>query len=258
MTMRSPDDIVANDATRYTEYVSELMRSVKAVDLRGTAVAVVVPASTSACAGEVAARVYKSIGKGRFDNVICIAAGTKAAAGRINIWSERTYRSRFGEVEVNDRLRNELCDEDDDIYVSDAGHFDDDGIGAQLPFLSETLGAFSAVPMVMGAESPEFCRELGNAVAEIMYNQKTLVVAVVDVLGGSEEAVGLFKRHMEQGDVSRMMGLVASEELKLRGGGALIAAMIAAQSHGVSAATLVDLRLPNNGQPGCVGAILSH
>ncbi len=259
MTVMRSDGIVDDSAaTRRKGHVSALLQTADAVAFDGAAVAAIVPASTHPDALEVAARVYKSIGNVRFDNVIFIAAGNDAAAGRINISSARTYQSRFGEVEVNDRLRNELCDEDDDIYVSEAGHSDEDGIGAQLPFLAETLGSFSAVPVVMGEESPEFCRELGNAVGEVTYDQNTLVVAVVDVLGGSEVAVDRFKTHMDAVDVSRLMALVMSEDLKLRGGGALLAAMIAAQSRGASVATLVDIRLPSNGHPGCVGAILWH
>ncbi|MDX1428641.1 MAG: AmmeMemoRadiSam system protein B [Rhodothermales bacterium] len=218
--------------------------------------AVAVPAS-GVEAGPLSARIYKQLEGRRYDTVVIIAAGGEEAKGRINIWSSDTYGSGSSAVEVNDRMRNELCDEDDDIFVSDDGHFLDDGIHAQLPLLRESIGEFRVVPLVMGDETPDICRELGSALSEVSYNESTLIVAVVDAEGGASGWFGRFDEHLAAGDVSNLFGMIMSGDMRVRGGGGLMAAMIAAGARGAIRPTLLAAR-PAGNESETVGVIFAH
>lgn len=234
---------------------AELLQQVDAVHREAEIFAVVVPA-TGTLAGRLAASIYKSLEGRSYDAVVVIAAGSDSAEGRINIWSADTYTGMNGALAVDDHLRSELCDEDDDIFVSDDGHYLDDGIRAQLPLLQETVGSFRIVPVVMGEETPEFCRELGGALAEVVYNRRTLIVAAVDLESGTEESVSRLGEYMTALDESRLFALIRSHAVKLRGGGALMAAMIAGSKRGARRIEVLGIRLPGE-LPGGIAAIIA-
>src|SRR5690606_19616206 len=114
---------------------------------------------------------------------------------------------------------------DDDIFVSDEGHFHTEGIDVQVPYLQTVLGDFDIVPVVMGNESPEFCRELGHAIGEVMYNRRALVVAAADVVAASAEYFAAFCERFEAQDVSGLMAMLNSGRVEVEGKGALLVAM---------------------------------
>ncbi len=234
---------------------AELLKDVNGVNQEAEIFAVVVPAAGT-LAGRLAASIYKSLEGRSYDSVVIIAAGSESAEGRINIWNADTYAGTNGVLAVDDHLRNELCDEDDDIYVSDDGHYVDDGIRAQLPFLHEAVGSFRIVPVVMGEEAPEFCRELGGALSEVVHNRRTLIVAAVDIESGTEESVSKLAEYMCALDESRLFELIRSRAVKLRGGGALMSALIAGSRRGARRIEVLDVYLPDEG-PGGIAAVIA-
>src|SRR5690606_15250254 len=175
---------------------------------------------------------------------------------RMNICSVNTYSTPMGDVPINDRVRDELCDEDDDIFIDDSGHYHTEGVDVQLPYLQKVLQGFDIVPIVMGDESPEFCRELANAVSEVMYNRRTLIVAMADVAEGTEAALAERKNDVELRDDSRLMSLLNSEKVRLAGKGPVIATTCAAKLRRARFARVTQIRKPEGDQPGSIGAVI--
>lgn len=228
------------------------------MEQEGEVLALVVPDSNLLSGGRAAARVFKSVEGRHYDTVILIAPSHAGAFQRINVCSLDSYRTPLGELAVNDAIRNELCDEDDDIYLGDAGHFHTEGIDVQLPYLQMLLQEFDVVPVVMGDESPDFCRELGNAVGEVMYNRRTLVVASADILEAEPGALDRLREHFEAGDVSRLMALLNGDQMRIEGKGPLLVALIAALHRRADRIRLIDLVPPQGDTPGVFGAVLSR
>ena len=239
--------------------IVDLYKHAEPVHVDGEVMAIIVPDTNLLSGGRVAAEVYKVLEGRRYDTVVLIAPSHEGPFRRINVCSLDTYRTPLGELAVNDRLRNELCDEDDDIFLDDTGHFHTEGVDVQLPFLQVILEqGFDIVPVVMGEETPEFCRELGQAVGEIMYGRRTLVVASADVVEATEEAMARFREHFEQADVSRLMALLNSDAMRVEGKGPLLVALIAALHRRADQVRVLSLEPPTAGRPGYVGAVLSR
>jgi hypothetical protein len=154
-------------------------------------------------------------------------------------------------------LRNELCDEDDDIFLDNRGHFHTEGVDVQLPFLQSVLGAeFDIVPIVMGDESPEFCRELGHAIGEVMFNRRVLVVASANIVEAAESGLEIFVERFEAGDIPRLMTLMNSETVRVEGKGPIIVALLAAVQNRANYFKILNLRPPQSGTSGCMAAVL--
>ena len=239
--------------------ITDLYKKAPPVHVDGEVLAVIVPDTNLLSGGKVAAGVYKALEGQQYDTVVLIAPSHEGPFRRINICSLDTYRTPLGELVVNDRVRNELCDEDDDIFLDDTGHFHTEGVDVQLPFLQVILGqGFDIVPVVMGEETPEFCKELGQAVGEIIYNRRTLVVASADIVEATEEALATFRQHVENADVSRLMALLNSEQVRVEGKGPLLVALIAALHRRAGKVRVLALEAPTGARPGYLGAVLTR
>ncbi len=240
---------LAQQITRYLD-------DAHADPVEGQIFALVVPNTNLISGGHVAAGVYKLLEGRHYDTVILIAPSQNGSFQRINICKVDAYHTPLGSLPINDKMRHELCDEDDDIYLDDSGHFNGAGIDVQLPFIQTMLDTFDIVPVVMGDESPEFCRELGHAIGEITYNQRALVVASADVVAASDEALAEFKTCFEAADVSRLMMLFNSERVKVKGKGPILVAMIAALHRRIGNARVLTLEAARPDTPGYIGAVL--
>lgn len=239
--------------------IADLLKKASAPPVKGEVTALIVPDTNLLSGGKVAADVYKCLEGRRFDTVVLIAPSHTGPFRRISVCSLDTYRTPLGDLAVNDRLRNELCDEDDDIFLDDTGHFHTEGIDVQLPFLQVVLGdGFDIVPVVMGEETPEFCHELGAAVSEIMYNRRALLVATADVVAATPEALEAFRRHVEEADLGRLTALLNGEEVRVEGKGPLLVALIAARHRRADRVDVLHLEAPRDDLPGYLGAVLSR
>ena len=238
------------------QQITRYLNDAHADPVEGEIFALVVPNTNLISGGRVAAGVYKLLEGRHYDTVILIAPSGNSSFQRINICKVDAYHTPLGTLAVNDKMRHELCDEDDDIYLDDSGHFNGAGIDVQLPYIQTMLDTFDIVPVVMGDESPEFCRELGHAIGEITYNQRALVVASADVLAASDEALAELKACFEAADVSRLMMLLNSERVHMTGKGPILVAMIAALHRRISNARVLSLETAHANTPGYIGAVL--
>lgn len=250
-------EVYATQPMPLRDQLSHLLKNRPKESVEGEIAAVVVPDTNLLEAGEIAADVYKILEGRTYDTIVVVAPSHTGDFGRIHICSVDTYRTAFGELQVNDQVRNELCDEDDDIFLDNRGHFHIEGVDVQLPFLQTVLPeTFDIVPIVMGDQSPDFCRELGHAIGEIMHNRRVLLVATADVLNAGKEELTRFRAYFEAGDVGRLMALVNSDAVRIEGRGPLLVALIAALHRRCNRIRILDMQIPESGDPGFFGAIL--
>ena len=235
------------------QQIRRLLDAAEAEPVDGQLVALVVPDSNRTSGGPVAAEAYRMLEGDDLDTVLVISPSHHGDFGRLSICQVDAYHTPLGEVPVNDHLRNELCDEDDDIFLDDTGHYHTEGADVQLPFLQVGLdGDFDVVPIVMGEESPAFCRELGHAVGEVMYAKRAVVVGSCDLLGGDDEALDRLREAIETFDESELLHLLGSEAVHVQGMGALITTVIAAAHRGATRARVLALVPPTEGDPGAL------
>lgn len=239
--------------------ISGLLAASEAEPVDFRVMSVIVPNSDHMHGAPFAADVFRSLPSTEINTIISIAPNWGEEFKRITVCSLEAYNTPLGEVSVNDKVRNELCDEDDDIYLDDRGHFLHHGLDVNLPFLQKLLDDFDVVPLVMGSESPEFCRELGHAVGEVMSNQRTLIVSCVDIVHATEEGMRRFKQHLSDLDVPAMMTLLNQEiDMKVDGKGPLLVAMMASAHRRANEIEFRGLQAPAEGHPGFAGVLIGR
>ncbi len=220
-------------------------------------VGLIVPDSNRTTGGHAAAQAFGLLRDRDIDTAIVISPSHNGEFGRLSICQTDRYHTTLGDITVNDHLRNELCDEDDDIFLDDTGHYHTEGADVQLPFLTCVLGeGFDTVPIVMGEESPAFCRELGNAVGEVMYGKRAVVVGSCDLKEGDADGFERLTAGIEAFKASDLMHLMGSEAVRVEGMGALITTLLASQTRGATAARVLALEPPTGDAPGTLAAVL--
>jgi AmmeMemoRadiSam system protein B len=241
------------------EVVTGALRDAPPASVEGTVHALIVPDTNLSHHRDISAAVYRYVEDRTYDTVILVAPSHEGSFRRLTICSVDTYRTPLGEVPVDDRVRHELCDEDDDIFIDDSGHFHTEGVDVQLPFLQHLMTEpFSIVPVVMGNEDPALCRELGSAIGEVMYNRRTLVVASVDIRTAAAGAMDDLAKHLRAGAVSELFTLVNGDRMELEGKGALMVALIASLHRRGNWQEIIARRAPGDGYPGAIGAVLGR
>lgn len=142
----------------------------------------IVPHDNYATALPAMAAGYKALGESIYDLVIVLAAAA-APNGRICISANGAFETPLGKLDLSDFVRNELADEEDDIFVTDAGSLETSAIEVQLPLLQESVakrGAFKFLPILLGEQSIDFCNELGSALGEVLQQKRALLIATTN------------------------------------------------------------------------------
>ena len=252
------DQVYATQPKPLQKQIESLLAESSQSPLEDDILALIVPDTNLLRTGHVSADVFKTITGHDYETVILVSPSHMGSFGRMTICDLKEYQTPLGSIDVNMRVCHELCDEDDDIFLDDTGHFHTRGIEVQLPFLQNVLKDFDVVPIVMGTESPDFCRELGAAIGAIMFNSKTLLVASVDIQCTEEGQLDVFRDAVMQGDVDALFPLLYSTEVDVLGKGALLVAIIASLTRRAKRFQVLSLSPPDSETPGHIGAVISR
>ncbi|MEZ5198768.1 MAG: AmmeMemoRadiSam system protein B [Bacteroidales bacterium] len=143
--------------------------------------AVISPHAGYVFSGAVAATSFNQIDPGKkYENVYVVASSHRAYYDGASIYSIGNYITPLGEVKVNMELANQLIDESDYFGYVPKAHIGEHSLEVQLPFLQYLLKEdFQIVPIVIGTQSENDCREMAN-VLKPFFNENNLFVISSD------------------------------------------------------------------------------
>jgi MEMO1 family protein len=211
----------------FVRRATEAMSSAKASVQTSNPIAVVTPLEPFESLCDLAAPVYASLKDSDAQTIITVSPALTGTFRRMTIPTGDVYRGSTCEMSLDDVIRNELCDEDDDIFADDRGH-QPAPVGDHLPFLKALYPEGTLVPIVMGEETLDFCRELSTALAEVMFNKRVMLVATIGAPEGDSDALNVFRDALSRGDIESLQRLHVNKGIQLNGFGALIVVLQAA------------------------------
>ncbi|MFH1007115.1 MAG: AmmeMemoRadiSam system protein B [Candidatus Latescibacterota bacterium] len=213
-------------------------------------VALVTPHAGIVYSGQVAAQAYRQV-MGRDINVVAVIAPThtESFVGS-SLYGGAGYQTPLGVIPVHQGYVQQLASYPT-LTISDHGHHgarfsrQEHALEVQLPFLQSVLTDFSLIPIVMGDPDRASCEHLGEALADVLKDEKALVVASSDLshFHSAGEAVRLDRIIMASvakfDDEALSEGL-ASRACEACGGGPIVAAMVAARALGANRASVLS------------------
>ncbi|REL38180.1 AmmeMemoRadiSam system protein B [Rhodohalobacter sp. SW132] len=172
--------------------------------------------------------VYAQIHDGDFDTVVIVESQPGTHEKKLPMPSHKSFTTRFGEVPVNDKLRNELCDEDDDFFIDDEAFSKDLSLFDQLLFLQNQIDNFSVLSLQITDESPAIIKELSAALEEILASRNALLIFCCDIHHLGVEQFKTIKKQIKDGNIPGLMHSMNSGEVKMKGAGAFFAGLLIA------------------------------
>lgn len=238
------------DKQELAAMVDQFLSLAQIPEIKAPVIALISPHAGYVYSGHVAAHAYKLL-KGRdIKRIVVISPSHVTQFSGASVYDGQSYETPLGVIEVDQAFVNQLTANGGRVFKSAKGHeslFQERGehaLEVQLPFLQRVLTSFKLAPIIMGDQSYETCRALGFALANLIKDEQTVIVASSDLshFHSYEEAVNLDKKVLnavQEWDYFNLSRNLSSQICEACGGGPIIAAMIAAERLGANIAQLM-------------------
>jgi len=194
--------------------------------------------------GKTAAYAYNSIKGKNYKTVIVISPSHYEYFQGSAIYNGDAYQTPLGIVEIDKRMRNQLAENAETIFIAENGHRKEHALEVQLPFLQTVLKDFKLVPIVIGDQRDIFINELALKLADVV-DENTLIVASSDLSHFySKEKADKFDSIVEDNisnfDYQKLQDNLMKENCFACGGGGIAALMRAAELKGYKKAEVLS------------------
>jgi len=247
-----------DDPTRLRHDVEKLLAEAQPEYPNKTILAAVAPHAGYLYSGPAAAHVFKTLqacysppAAEKFSpTIVVVAPSHREAFPFISVFTGRAYRTPLGEVPIAKEFAQALVDSDPMIHADWRGHRAEHALEVELPFLQVIWPEFRLVPVVMGDQTWELCRILGERLAKLAAVSPVFILASSDLshyhsYGEAVEIDERFIQHLQAFNPEALHQALENEECQACGGGPVVAAMLAAKSLGANTADI--LRYQNSG-----------
>lgn len=170
--------------------------------------------------------IYKNVCTSNYDTVVVVESYKGELDKKLSIPSNHSFTTPFGEVNVNDKLRNELCDEEDDFYIDDGGMSDEMSLYTQLMMLQVCQDEFDVVSIQIGDYDPAIVKELAFALDELFRSRNALLVFCCDIPNSDTAELQKLKGLIDSNNESGLHHYLNSNDKKVKGARAFMTGIL--------------------------------
>jgi AmmeMemoRadiSam system protein B len=207
----------------------------------------IVPHAGHVYSGPVAGAVYGRLKIPRAVIILCPNHTGRGAPAALE--PSQAWRTPLGDVPVSRRLAERLLELAPSVEEDSAAHAREHSLEVQLPFLQVLRRDIELVPICIGGNNLDLCREVGKALATLRAEEEEapLLLASSDMNHYESRAVGRKKDEralacVEAIDPERLFSTVVTESISMCGFLPATALLFAAREAGVSQARVVARR----------------
>ncbi len=178
-------------------------------------------------------RIYSRLQKDDYETVVVVESSPKNQRKKLPMPSHKVFKTPLGEVAVNDKLRNEFCDEDDDFFIDDEAYHKRMSLYDQLMMLQCSLDDFSVVSIQITDEEPAIVKELAYVLEEVLASSPALIVICCDLSKKFNQEFGRVSEFIKQEKFSGLMNYLNSGESRINGIGSFVAGVLISKAWGL-------------------------
>lgn len=178
-------------------------------------------------------RTYAQLRDENFQTVVVVESSPGSAQKKLAMPSFKKVSTHLGEVEGNDRLRNDFADEDDDFFINDNAFHEDVSLYHQLVMLQCTLTDFTVSHIQITDENSIIIKELANALEEILPSKNALLVCCCDLEKADKNEIEMVEEYLSTDNYSGLMNYLNSGDSRISGVGSYITALLVAKKWGL-------------------------
>jgi len=160
--------------------IEAFLEEVSLPQIKGKVFGVLAPHAGYIYSGKVAACSFKTVLNKSFERVILIGVSHQQIFEGLSLWSEGSWITPLGEVEVDEEFSQKLSENFKN--VGKAPHLFEHCLEVEIPFLQLALKPdFKIVPILLGSKDLELIKKLGKFLKENLFEKETLIVASSDL-----------------------------------------------------------------------------
>jgi AmmeMemoRadiSam system protein B len=217
---------------------------VEAREPSGELVALIAPHAGLMYSGPVAAHAYRLLRARTFDVAVLVGPSHFVGFDGVALWSSGAFDTPFGKAPIDDRMSERLLNAGPIVHARPAPHAREHSLEMQLPFLKRLAPSLPIVPLLMGYQTAETARALGDALAASLAGTKALVIASTDLSHYHDAATAarldrIVLDCVAQFDPERLQRALDARPDHACGGGPAVAVMRAARTLGAADALVL-------------------
>lgn len=174
--------------------------------------------------------IYSRIDPANYETVVVVETYGEKLDKRLPMPSNRFFETSLGKVRVNDYMRNEFCDEEDDFFIHDEGFSRDMSLFQQLMMLQCAFEEFSVLSVQVADQEPAIVKELAWVLEEVLASRRALVVFCCELDNTRTEEFIKVRGMIDDNNQSGLLNYLNSGESHIRGISSFIAGVLVADA----------------------------
>ena len=143
--------------------------------------ALIAPHAGLMYSGPVAAYAYGLLRGRMFDVIVLVGPSHFVGFDGVAVYRAGGFRTPLGVAAIDDGCALEIMNAAPIVREHDAAHAREHSLEMQLPFVQRLAPGVPIVPLVMGFQSADTARALGDALGAVLGGRRALLVASTDL-----------------------------------------------------------------------------
>jgi AmmeMemoRadiSam system protein B len=214
-------------------------------DVAGDLVALIAPHAGLMYSGPVAAHAYRLLRGRQFDLAVLVGPSHFVGFDGVSVYPSGGFETPFGIAPIDEPCAAALLNATPAVKEHPAAHAREHSLEMQLPFLQHLAPGAPIVPLVMGYQTADTARALGEALARVLRGRRALVIASTDLSHYHNATIAAGLDRVVVDCVSRFDADGLQDALRVEpdhacGGGPTVAVMRAARALGARDAVVLN------------------
>lgn len=172
--------------------------------------------------------IYSRLDPSNYETVVVVEVHSEVLEKKLPMPSKKVFQTPLGSVPVNDYMRNEFCDEDDDFFIHDGAFSPDMSLFQQLMMLQGLFTDFKALSVQIADENHFIVKELAHVLEEVLASRNALLVFCCDLDGKHRDEFKRLKKMVEDRAHSNLLNYLNSGETHVTGIAAFVTGIMVA------------------------------
>ncbi|MBL7081259.1 MAG: AmmeMemoRadiSam system protein B [Candidatus Omnitrophica bacterium] len=205
--------------------------------IKGDILVVIAPHAGYQFSGRTAAYGFKLVEGRHFDTVLILGPSHYVDFRGASVWLKGAFRSPLGDIPVDEDIAYELLLNCPLFFSYPDAFLGEHSIEVELPFLQKALDNFKIVPIVLGFNKLEKCKELAKTITKAIKGKNCLIVASSDMYHGFDyQQAGLMDIYtlslIKEFKIEELYQSLREGRAQLCGGTGVVIALLAARDLG--------------------------
>ena len=174
--------------------------------------------------------IYSRFDPENYETFIIIESYEEVLDKKLPMPSNMSFETPLGKVKVNDYMRNEFCDEDDDFFIHDEGFSKDMSLFDQLMMLQSISDDFSVVSVQIADMGQAIVKELAYVLQEVLANRRALIIFCCHLDRDRIAEFQKIKKMLEDDNESGLLNYLNSGESHMDGATTFISGVLVAKA----------------------------